>query len=229
MINDTRETVIEGGRGYGYDGGGYGAMGIILFIVVLIVLFAAFRRDGFGGGEGHHGGGHGGFGPGWGGFGGCFPAASTPMTTMELAKINRDQAVDTGAIIHALDVQTCDIQKGQANIIQNQQQIAAAQERTFFTEKLADMREKFLCAEAKALQQESLWQNKFLQQETVNAMGQQFCNVNRELDSIKCDMLRRPPAFPLTCSPCSVPSGFPFAGGERFERFERGGCNCEGR
>lgn len=229
MINDVRETVIEGGRGYGgYDGGGYGAMGIVLFIVVLVVLFAAFRRDGFGGGhDGHHGGysgwGHG----GWGGVGSCFPAASTPMTTMELAKIHHDQAVDTGAIIHALDVQTCDIEKGQAAIIQNQQQIAAAQERTFFTEKLADMREKFLCAEAKALQQETLWQNKFLQQETINAMGQQFCATNRELDSIRCEMLKRPPAFPLTCSPCSMPTGFPFAGG--FERFERGGCNCEGR
>lgn len=218
MINDVRETVIEGG-GHGYGGGYMG--GIVLLIVVLIVLFAAFRRDGLGGHEGHHGG----FGPGWGGIGSCFPAATTPVTTMEMAKINRDQAVDTGAIIHALDVQTCDIQKGQAEIIQNQQQIAAAQERTFFTEKLADMREKFLCAEAKALQQESLWQSKFLQQETVNAMGQQFCNVNRELDSIKCEMLKRPPAFPLTCSPCSMPTNpFPFFGNGLREAREGGCC-----
>lgn len=211
MINDVRETVIEGGHG-GYGGGYMG--GIVLLIVVLIVLFAAFRRDGLGGHDGGHG---------WGGIGSCFPAASTPVTTMEMAKINRDQAVDTGAIIHALDVQTCDIIKGQGEIIQNQQQIAAAQERTFFTEKLADMREQKLCAEAKALQQESLWQSKFLQQEALNAMGQQFCNVNRELDSIKCEMLKRPPAFPLTCSPCSMPTNpFPFFGPGREVR--EGGC-----
>lgn len=191
MINDVRETIVEGGRGYG-DGYGYGGAGIVLLVVVLIVLFAAFR-GGFGH-DGHRDGGH--AGPGW-GIGGCFPAATTPMTTMEMAKISRDQAVDTGAIIHALDVQTCDIERGQAAIIQNQQQIAAAAERTFFTEKLADMREKMLCAEAKALQQESMWAGKFMQQETINQMNQQFCVLNNRITRIDDNMLSKPPFYPL--------------------------------
>lgn len=224
MINDTRETIIEGGgRGYGYDGGIGGGVGILLFVVVLIVLFAAFRRDGFGG-HGDHGGVHvNGGGLGYNGIGTCFPAASTPMTTWEMAQIHRDQAVDTGAIIHSNDMQTCDIERGQAAIIQNQQQIAAAQERTFFTEKLADMREKFLCAEAKSLQQETMWQSKFMQQETINAMNVQFCNVNHRLTRIDDEMLHRPPFHPFGCTPCSAPEPFFDRGGRRE------GCNCDNR
>lgn len=221
MINDTRETIIEGGRP-GYDGA-YGGVGILLFVVVLIVLFAAFRRDGFGGHDGHGGIHVNGGGLGYNGIGTCFPAASTPMTTWEMAQIHRDQAVDTGAIIHSNDMQTCEIERGQAAIIQNQQQIAAAQERTFFTEKLADMREKFLCAENKALQQESMWQAKFMQQETVNAMNQQFCLLNNRITRIDDNMLHRPPFHPFGCSPCSVPE--PFFGEGRRER----GCNCDNR
>lgn len=212
MINDTRETIIEGGGG---GWGGYGGGGIVLLVVVLIVLFAAFR-GGLGGHDGHHAGN---FGPGWGGIGSCFPAATTPVTTMEMAKINRDQAVDTGAIIHALDVQTCDIEKGQAAIIQNQMATAATQERTFFTEKLADMREAKLCAEAKALQQESMWAAKFMQQETLNAVNQQFCLVNNRLTRIDDNMLHRPPFYAAggvaAVNPCPP---FPFFGPAREAR-----------
>lgn len=93
-MNFDVETV---GGGYGL-GGGNSCIALIIFALILVAMF--HRRDG-----------HGYDGPGYGG-GWMGP---------ELLK---DQAEDTGDIIHAIDQQTCEIDKAIAELKDCQKSVA---------------------------------------------------------------------------------------------------------
>lgn len=191
MITDSREVINEGGSwGGGYGGGG---IGLFLLAIFLIVLFSLFRRGNDGWGEGH-GYNHGGYGYGVHGCGGV-GVGTISMVSAEMAELSKDQALDTGRIIHAIDNQTCDLERmNLQNIIDEQ-------------------RERAICAEQKYLHQESLWAAKLYQQETANLINQQACIVNNRLTRIEDEMLKAPPVYGYAAVSALQPCGaVPFGG-----------------
>lgn len=195
------EDIIGGG---GYPGAGWGGGGIFLIAILLIFLVMA-------GAWGSHGKGH----------GGGHEGACADMVTLnrfgnfmdpQLAKIETEvacrtgaiqtqNAVDTGAIVHILDNQTCQIKEGQAAIIANQQAIAREQEVMALNGKIADLRDCNLKLEGK-----------LLQQETVNMINGGNCQLNHRLDRIECEMAKRPPFFSAGAYPTGIPYGAWFGG-----------------
>lgn len=233
-INVNEDVIGSGGFGGGGWGGGYG--GVILIAIILVIIAIAFlgRRDGYdhygpmlaGFGHGHHG-------------KGCDDSCADKMTWSRFAnfedpaiakvqteiacttgQIKTQNAVDTGAIIHALDQQTCEIKLGEAAIMQNQTKLAMEAERMFMGNQIAELREQKL--ELKG---------KLLQQETVNTINAGNSMINHRLDGIECNMAKRPPFYAAGGNPYINPFNFqpapiPVVDGFRRDGFRDGNCCC---
>ena len=213
MSINVNEDVIGSG-GWGGSWGGAGGNGLFIFAILIIFIFAIFWSRGHREGEGHAAllpalmaqGGHGAWGHG-GHNCGC-PPVCNPVEDVAIANIAKEvacttgqiktqNAVDTGAIIHALDSQTCEIKLGEAAIIQNQMQIAREQEVMVLTNQIAELRE-----------QKMELKGKLLQQETVNSINAGNCQLNHRLDRIECDMAKRPPFYTAGGFPHTQPFNF---------------------
>lgn len=226
MSGVREDNTYVGAGGYpGYGGGGgVFLVAILLIFVVLAVIWGGRGHDGP-----HHGGGYGGFIPG--GFGCGFPGAGADLLTLtkyanymdpQLAKletevacrtgsIEKQNAVDTGTIIHILDNQTCEIKEGLAAVINNQNQLAHQAEVMALNNKIADMRAN-----------ENRLECRINQQETVGTIDRTNCQLNYRLDRIECEMAKRPPFFTAGAYPTGMPFGAFF--GERGDRDDRGCC-----
>lgn len=225
-INVNEDVIGSGGFGGSGLGGGYGGIILIAIILVLVFMGMGFR------------GGHGGFDGGFGGHGrrGCDDSCADKMTWSRFAnfedpaiagiakevacttgQIKTQAAADTGAIIHALDQQTCEIKMGEMAIIQNQQKLAMDAERLFMGNQINNLRDANL--ELKG---------KILQQETVNTIQSGNCMINHRLDQIECGMVKHPPFYAAGGSPYINPFNFqpapiPFREGFR-DGFRDGNC-----
>lgn len=210
-INVNEDVIGSGGLGsHGWGGGSCTGIYIFAIIIVFFVAVAGFwgRRD--------HDGGHGFGHPGFGGCGGWGESCADKMTWSRYAnyedpaiakvqteiacttgQIKTQNAIDTGQIIHVLDRQTCDIQLGEAKIIQNQLNIAREQEVMALNTKICDLREEKL--ELKG---------KLLQQETVNTINAGNCQINNRLGMIESQMVKHPPFYAAGGSPYINPFNF---------------------
>lgn len=207
MSINVNEDVIGGG-GMGGLGWGSGNGGIILIAILLIFVVMG---GGLLGGRAHAGehGGH------WGRHG-CEDSCADKMTWSRFAnfedpaiakvqteiacttgQIKTQNAVDTGAIIHNLDMQTCEIKLGDAAIIQNQMQIAREQEVMALTSQINALRDDKLEL-----------RSKLLQQETVNSINAGNCQLNHRLDRMECEMAKRPPFYTAGGFPHTQPFNF---------------------
>lgn len=227
-INVNEDVIGSGGFGGGYGAGWGGCGGIIIIAIILVLVAVAFlgRRDGY---DGH--------GHGYAYGRGCEDSCADKMTWTRYAnyedpaiakvqteiacttgQIKTQNAVDTGAIIHALDQQTCEIKLGEAAIIQNALNIAREQEVMALNGKIADLRDCNL--ELKG---------KLLQQETVNTIQAGNCHINHRLDGIECNMAKRPPFYAAGGAPYINPFNFqpaPFPFDGRRDGFRDGNCCC---
>lgn len=224
-INVNEDVIGSGGFGGSGIGGGYG--GIILIAIILVLVFMGM---GFRGGHGGHGDGYG-HGHGYGR--GCEDSCADKMTWTRYAnyedpadariekeiacttgQIKTQAAVDTGAIIHALDQQTCEIKIGEMAIMQNQQKLAMEAERMFMGNQINNLRDRNL--ELKG---------KLLQQETVNTIQAGNGQISHRLDQIECGMVKHPPFYAAGGSPYINPFNFqpaPFP----FRDDRNGNCCC---
>lgn len=230
-MSQIKEDITMGGfgsHGYGggYDGYGGGGSGIWVFaiLIVFVILALAFRgRDG----HGYDGGGH------FGGFGGCAcPPVCKPVEDVAVAGIAKEVAVmagqiktqnamDTGAIIHALDQQTCDIKIGEAAIIGKIKEAELANAISMRDMKIADQRDKILALEGYAMHEK-----------TMQALAAQTAATNAHISSVQCELNHRldfiptkQPVFAASVTPCTTPVSFPFGGFDR-DRDDRRGCCC---
>lgn len=210
MSINVNEDVIGGGGlgGYGYGGGGAGlflfAIIVIFFVAIAGLWGGRGRHDGCDGFVGHRG--------RWGDEDSCadkltwsrfanFEDPAIAQIQTEIActtgQIKTQNALDTGAIIHALDQQTCEIKLGEAAIIQNQLKLAMEAQTLAMQNQIAELREQKL--ELKG---------KLLQQETVNTINAGNCQINNRLGQIECGMVKQPPFFAAGGSPFINPFNF---------------------
>lgn len=204
-INVNEDVIGSGGFGGSGLGGGYG--GIILIAIILVLVFMGMGFRGGHGGYDSYGHGHG---------RGCNDSCADKMTWSRFAnfedpaiagiakevacttgQIKTQAAADTGAIIHALDQQTCEIKMGEMAIVQNQQKLAMEAERMFMGNQINNLRDKNL--ELKG---------RLLQQETVNTIQAGNGMINHRLDQIECGMVKHPPFYAAGGSPYINPFNF---------------------
>lgn len=198
MSINVNEDVIGGGGlgGVGWGGGGGGGIFLIAILLIFLVMGGGF----FGrhGGDGKH------------------ESCADLMTINrygnymdpQLAKIETEvacrtgaiqtqNAVDTGAVVHILDNQTCQIKEGLAAVLNNQNILAREQEVMMLNNQIANLRDDKL--ELKA---------KLLQQETVNTIQGGNCQLNHRLDRMECEMAKRPPFYTAGGFPHTQPFNF---------------------
>lgn len=218
MSINVNEDVIGGGGIGGGWGGGVGSSGLFIFAILIIFVFAIFwgrgNRDGDGLG-GHAAllpmmmNGHGGWGRGGDGCG-C-PPICKPVEDVAVAGIAKEvaliggqiktqAAIDTGAIIHTLDNQTCEIKMGEMAIIKNQTDLAYNAELRNMTNALNEKNMKIATLEADIRADRS---------DARNAM--QFARIGSEIASIQCGMLKAPPFIPAGGNPYVNPFNFQHA------------------
>lgn len=230
-MSGIKEDVTVGGLGGGYGyGGGMGSgiwiFAILIVFVILAIMFGS-RGHGFDGDRGGH----------WGGLmGNCAPMCK-PVEDVAVAgiakevaftsgRIETQNAKDTGAIIHALDMQTCDIKIMEKDIMQQASQIAAEQAVAALNMKIADLRDENLGLKGLAMHEK-----------TMQAIGAQAAATNAHIASVQCELNHRldfiptkQPVFAASVTPCTTPVSFPFGGFDRDRGFERGerreGCGC---
>lgn len=219
-INVNEDTIGTSGMPWG--GGGSGGIMLIAILLIFVVMGGGLLGNRAHAGE--HGGGH------W-GHGGCggescadkmtwsrfanFEDPAIAKVQTEIActtgQIKTQNAVDTGAIIHNLDMQTCEIKLGEAAIIQNQMRIAREQEVLALTNQINSLRDDKLEL-----------RGKLLQQETVNSINAGNCQLNHRLDRMECEMAKRPPFYTAGGFPHTQPFNFQ---GQGFDG-RRNDCCC---
>lgn len=225
-INVNEDVIGSGGFG---GWGGTGTSGMFIFAILIIFVFAIFQgrrdRDDYGG----HAAllpflnGHG----GWGRDGCACPPVCKPVEDVAVANIAKEvacttgqiktqAAIDTGAIIHALDQQTCEIKIGEMAIIKNQTDLAYNSEIRGLANALNEKNMKIATLEADLRADRS---------DARNAM--QFARLGSEIASIQCGMLKAPQFIPAGGNPYVNPFNFqhaPVAVFDDRDRDRRSGC-----
>lgn len=166
--------------------------GGLLVVIVLVVLFAAFSRGGLGAFGGERG------------LVGESAADAIAInrqasfTDPDMARLMREQAVDTGVLRHDIDDQTCKIKdelarNHTATVREIAEEARRADDRSYRAEidRWRDETEKGRLREAEL-------GAKILHQETLRAIADSECRTDRRLDHIECRMLKAAPAFGIT-------------------------------
>lgn len=198
-----KQPVIIKEGGHDSFGGGLWFAMIAIFLVVLFVLIRRDRHDG--------------------GYENMLPAMLPYMNAnkghgggyedYKLTELLKDQAKDTGAIIHnndqqtaqlqhTLDMQECTTQKMLGEVMLNQNKCALDAERLFNVRTLDEKNDKLAEMRLALAEKEA----KILHQETVNAIARSNCELNQRLDHIsghvdhrltrmEDHMLKKPPFF----------------------------------
>lgn len=224
-MSGIKEDVTNyGGGSYGFGGGMY----IFAILVVFVILAVVW------GGRGHAGGGGGGtaypvMGGGYPGFGGH--GCPDPFTINKLGNletevacrtgsIEKQNAVDTGTIVHIMDNQTCQIKEGLAAVINNQNQLAHQAEVMALNNKIADMRAN-----------ENRLECRINQQETVGIINANNAATNAHISNVQCELNHRldfiptkAPTWAASVTPHTFPVGVPL-GFPVFDR-DRDRCCC---
>lgn len=204
-------------------------MYIFAILVVFVILAVVWGGRGHASDGGH---GHGAY-PimgGYPGFGGhCCP---DPFTINKLGNletevacrtgsIEKQNAVDTGTIVHIMDNQTCQIKEGLAAVINNQNQLAHQAEVMALNNKIADMRAN-----------ENRLECRLNQQETVGIINANNAATNAHISNVQCELNHRldfiptkAPTWAASVTPHTFPVGVPVG----FPVFDRDRDRCRDR
>jgi len=203
MSINVNEDVIGSGGFYG----GHGGHGAGLYLIAILLIFFVVVAGIWGGNRHHDGGGHGGHRDGdcagmmtinrYGNFMDPQLAKIETEIACRTGAIEKQNAVDTGAIVHILDNQTCQIKEGIAGVINNQNQLAHEQVVMALNQRIQSLQDDKLALGGK-----------LLQQETVNVINAGNCAIGHRLDQIECRVPDRPPFYAAGGSPFINPFNF---------------------